>query len=204
LRRKLLIACRYLVGRGSVDGFEGRRLRLVVDGDGRDEALDSVGDELHDDGLAVELLDLAGAVAKGHRAGGPLAAFAQRAFPESAEVEFQALIGTLHWGAHPEARTRPVQVTGNRGTRRLARRPFRWFHAVWQFVLVRRFVLGNWNLGGQRQSRMRGGPISAAIPAAASRCSLYRVPHGGSCHAHDCAGFANDADNSLGGVGSSS
>ena len=53
-------------------------------------------DQFHHDRFAFRLLHLASAEARSHRAGGQLAAFAQRAFPEAAEVEFQTLVGTLH------------------------------------------------------------------------------------------------------------
>src|SRR3954451_2280981 len=75
--------------------FLRRRLR-VLNGYRGHQPLDSVLNELHDDGLAVGLLHAAGAVAEGDGAGGALAALAGGAFPEAAEVVFQAFVGTLH------------------------------------------------------------------------------------------------------------
>ena len=68
----------------------------MPDDNRRRQALDVVSDEFHHSGLSVNLLHLAGAAAKGHGAAGALAALADWALPEAAEVELQALVGTLH------------------------------------------------------------------------------------------------------------
>ena len=60
------------------------------------ESLDAILDELHNDGSAVGLLQLAIAEAKSLRGDDALVALAGGAFPETAEIVFQTFLRTLH------------------------------------------------------------------------------------------------------------